>query len=42
MDKKKPDNGIRKVLYVDTSEVQTRFPELLLCVVNGETVIITH
>ena len=42
MDKKKSDGGIRKVVFVETSEVQARLPELLLCVMDGETVIITH
>ena len=42
MDKKKSDSGIRKVVFVETSEVQARLPELLLCVIDGETVIITH
>lgn len=42
MDKKKSDNGMRKVVFVDTSEVQSRLPELLLCVMDGETVVITH
>ena len=35
-------NGIRKVVHVETSELQARLPELLLCVMDGETVIITH
>jgi len=34
------DNGIRKVVHVETSELQARLPELLQYVEGGETVAI--
>ena len=37
------DNGIAKrPLYVETDEIQSRLPELLICLFDGETVVIRH
>ena len=36
------DNEIRMPMYVQTGEIQSRLPELLLCLLEGEMVVIKH
>ena len=42
MAKEKSDNRIRMPMYVQTGEIQSRLPELLLCLLEGEMVVIKH
>ena len=36
------DSKIRMPMYVQTGEIQSRLPELLLCLLEGEMVVIKH
>lgn len=38
----KDDEVIRRPMYVQTGEIQSRLPELLLCLLEGEMVVIKH
>ena len=43
MGKEKSDKeGMKRLTYVSTSALQSRLPELLLCLLEGETVVIRH
>lgn len=42
MNEEKSDNKIRMPMYVQTGEIQSRLPELLLCLLEGEMVVIKH
>ncbi|MYE54866.1 MAG: hypothetical protein F4X34_06695 [Chloroflexi bacterium] len=44
MDKResKDNEAIRRPMYVQTGEIQSRLPELLLCLLEGEMVVIKH
>ena len=38
----KDNEGVKRLTYVSTSALQSRLPELLLCLLEGETVVIRH
>ena len=42
MDKKEANEGVKRLTYVSTSALQSRLPELLLCLLEGEMVVIRH
>ena len=44
MDRKegKDNEGVGRLTYVSTSALQSRLPELLLCLLEGEMVVIRH
>ena len=42
MDEQKDNGTIERLTYVSTSALQSRLPELLLCLLEGETVVIRH
>ena len=42
MDKKADNEGVKRLTYVSTSALQSRLPELLLCLLEGEMVVIRH
>ncbi len=44
MDKREGKNNeeVKRLTYVSTSALQSRLPELLLFLLEGETVVITH
>ena len=44
MDKResKDSKRIKKPMYVQTGEIQRRLPELLLCLLEGEMIVIKH
>ena len=44
MDKQegKDNEGVKRLTYISTSALQSRLPELLLCLLEGETVVIRH
>ena len=38
----KDNEGVERLTYVSTSALQSRLPELLLCLLEGEMVVIRH
>ena len=44
MDKQEGNDneGVKRLTYVSTSALQSRLPELLPCLLEGETVVIRH
>lgn len=38
----KDNEGVNRLTYVSTSALQSRLPELLLCLLEGEMVVIRH
>ncbi len=42
MEKKVDNEGVKRLTYVNTSALQSRLPELLLFLLEGEMVVIRH
>ena len=44
MDKRESNDNkiIKRPMYVETEEIQSRLPELLLCLLDGEMMVIRH